>query len=344
MKKASSKRYSRSPPPRRRRSRSGSPIRRRSRSRSPYTKRRSPNDNIRKRYRSKSPENRLYKSRNNSPKVDKRSRSPQNRSQSPRNSRFVRKGRDINNRFNNGNNGNGRYRKRSGSDKEDNEKPEQNRSQSKPKDESVKVKEVDSNERIEEKKEVKVADTKSLTPAPEEKSTTPPLLPTRKEKTEQELEDELLASTDEEDEDQLDINMDDNELDFLEDDSESENEGRFKSKPSANVKSSSTLPTKHNFGHSRAYDKGKYSSSRHDYKRDDKYSHSKRRDHGCHKNTSDLDSRRKSPTDRKPIVLNKDKDDAKSTNESERKPMFKSTFKSIDSGEKKAGMHFIVIT
>ncbi|XP_070493010.1 serine/arginine-rich splicing factor 4-like isoform X2 [Chironomus tepperi] len=336
MKKASSKRYSRSPPPRRRRSRSGSPIRRRSRSRSPY-KRRSPNEINRKRYRSKSPENRVFKSRNNSPKVDKRSKSPQNRSQSPRNARFARRGRD-NNRFNNGNNGNGRYnRKRSDSDKED-EKPEQNRSQSKPKEESVKVKEVEPKQKVdrEEKKEVKVNKTKSLTPAPEEKSTTPPLLPTKKEKTEQELEDELLASTDEEDGDQLDINMDDNELDFLEDDSESENEGRFKSKPSANVKSSSTLPSKHSVGNSRAYDKGRYTSSRHDYKRDDKYSHSKRRDHGNRRNSPDMDSRRKSPTDRKPIVLNKDKDDAKNSTESERKPMFKSTFKSIDSGEKKA--------
>ncbi|KAL7027782.1 hypothetical protein ACKWTF_005579 [Chironomus riparius] len=335
MKKASSKRYSRSPPPRRRRSRSGSPIRRRSRTRSPY-KRRSPNENIsRKRYRSKSPENRLFKSRNNSPKVDKRSKSPQNRSQSPRNARFARRGRD-NNRFNNGSNGNGRYnRKKSESDKED-EKPEQNLSQSKPKDESIKVKEVDSKEKIDVKKEVKITKTKSLTPAPEEKSTTPPLLPTKKEKTEQELEDELLASTDEEDGDQLDINMDDNELDFLNDDSESENEGRFKSKPSANVKSSSTIPSRHNFGNSRAYDRGKYSSSRHDYKRDDKYSHSRRRDHANRRNTPDLDSRRKSPTDRKPIVSNKDKDDVKSSTESERKPMFKSTFKSIDSAEKKA--------
>lgn len=317
IKKASSKRYSR-------RSHSGSPAaRRRSRSRSPYNKRRSPSDINRKRYRSKSPDNRPYKSRNNSPKVEKRSRSPKNRSQSPRNSRYGRgRGRDGRDRYN----GNGRVnnRKRSGSDKEE------DRPRSKPKEEAPKEKAVVA-EKVDLPKEEKVVEkTKSLTPPLEERSTTPPLInkpPEKKEKTLEELEDELLASTDEEDGDQLDINMDDNELDFLEDDSESENEGRFKSKPSINVKPSSSLPSKSSSYSSKSYDKGKYSSSRNDYKRDDKYSSSRRKDTN--------ESRKKSP-ERKEISLNKDKDSAKSSTD-ERKPMFKSTFKSVnDSGEKKA--------
>lgn len=51
----------------------------------------------------------------------------------------------------------------------------------------------------------------------------------KREKTEQEIEDELLASTDEEDDgDQIKLTLDENELDFLDDDEE-ESEGRFKS-------------------------------------------------------------------------------------------------------------------
>lgn len=136
----------------------------------------------------------------------------------------------------------------------------------------------------------------------------------------------------------IDLNVEDNELDFLNDDSESENEGRFKSKPSASNKPAAQ-PSKPSY--SSKYDKGK-SSYRSDYKRDDRYS-SKRKDYGNRKNTPELESRKKSPTDRKPKISSKDKEDSKSNIESERKPMFKSTFKSIDSGEKKSGMFTFIL-
>lgn len=71
---------------------------------------------------------------------------------------------------------------------------------------------------------------------------------TKREKTEQEIEDELLASTDEEDDgDQIELTVDENELDFLDDDEE-ESEGRFKSsKPVTQTTKSLPKPTYNKF-------------------------------------------------------------------------------------------------
>lgn len=104
---------------------------------------------------------------------------------------------------------------------------------------------------------------------------------TSRDKTEQELEDELLASTDSEgsikaiDDDEIKVTLDEKDLDFLDDDEEeSENEGRFKSKPTSSAtqqkKPLATTSFRSSFG-SKNYEKPKNFNdknySRHDYKR-----------------------------------------------------------------------------
>lgn len=113
-----------------------------------------------------------------------------------------------------------------------------------------------------------------------------------REKTEQELEDELLASTDSEqsekdaiEDDEFKVTLDKDDLDFLDDeeDEESENEGRFKSKSTT-----STAPPKkpvvNNFksNYSRGYDKPKAHGShdrnyaRNDYAKRSRYDEPRR--------------------------------------------------------------------
>lgn len=102
----------------------------------------------------------------------------------------------------------------------------------------------------------------------------------KREKTEQELEDELLASTDSEssvngiEDDEFKMTLDDRDLDFLDDDEEeSENEGRFKSKPSEQKKPAATTnsfkssyPTRNNSDKSRNYG-GDRNNQRSEYRR-----------------------------------------------------------------------------
>lgn len=87
-------------------------------------------------------------------------------------------------------------------------------------------------------------------------------------KTEEELEDELLASTDSEgsikavDDDIFKVTLDDKDLDFLDDDEEeSENEGRFKSKASSSTEQRKPTLTTNSFKSSyparSAYDKSR---------------------------------------------------------------------------------------
>lgn len=282
-----------------RESRSRSPVKRRS-SRSPYNKRRSPHENNRnKRYRSKSPGNRNFKPRRVSSDKDANTHSP-NRSQSNR----YRKGRDM--RYNNGNKFN-RKRSESKSDKEDGIKASPLKSSQS--DKEIEKEETHVNQ---------IDETKSLSPVVQEESTTPPLpfsQAEKREKTQEELEDELLASTD--DEAELDLAVDENDLDFLNmDDSESENEGRFKDKPSTNVAKKQTVSTTNkNTYSSRPFDKTKSYRGR-----DDRF---KRRDHGSRKNSPDY--RRNSP-------------ERKRSPKGEDKSVFKPTFKSIESAaDKKSG-------
>lgn len=86
----------------------------------------------------------------------------------------------------------------------------------------------------------------------------------KREKTEEELEDELLASTDSEgsvkgDDDEFKVMLDEKELDFLDDEEdESENEGRFKSKTSSSNEQKKPTTTANSFKSSypgRSYDK-----------------------------------------------------------------------------------------
>jgi hypothetical protein len=99
-------------------------------------------------------------------------------------------------------------------------------------------------------------------------------------KTAEELEDELLASTDSEGslkgDDGLEMILDEKELDFLDDDEEeSENEGRFKSKASTTfAPAKKQTPTTSNFKSSnyssRNYDKPKtFNSNERNYQRND---------------------------------------------------------------------------
>lgn len=179
----------------------------------------------------------------------------------------------------------------------------------------------------------------------------------KREKTEQEIEDELLASSDEEpvkeakvdDDEELKLTADANDLDFLDDDEEeSENEGRFKGKES-------TAPAKKtgvgsNFKPSFSYDRREKAFSRHDYKRD---SRRERRSRTPPRHSSPK-SRRKSPEVKKSpeasrktikeaaqpskvIVVNKKDDEAKKVKTV--KPLFKSTFNLVEpsTDDKKKG-------
>lgn len=108
----------------------------------------------------------------------------------------------------------------------------------------------------------------------------------KREKTEQELEDELLASTDSEasvkdaEDDDLKMTLDKEDLDFLDDDEEeSENEGRFKSKASSSTSNQHKRPAASSSGFKPSYPARKFDKSknydknypRNDYKRS-KYS------------------------------------------------------------------------
>lgn len=113
----------------------------------------------------------------------------------------------------------------------------------------------------------------------------------KREKTEQELEDELLASTDSEqsdkeiDDDEFKLTVDKEDLDFLDDDEEeSENEGRFKSKPTTSAtQDRKTAMSNNNFkpSFSRGFEKSNKndkSFGRNDYNKRYRYNDDSRRE------------------------------------------------------------------
>lgn len=208
-------------------------------------------------------------------------------------------------------------------------------------------------------------------PKPSSKESKIPEVKTVRVKTEQELEDELLASTDSESIKDFDndfkITLDEKDLDFLDDDDEeSENEGRFKSntssKPAKSVTTTSSF--KSSFA-SRGFDKprGGYNPN---YKRS-RYNEEPKRNRKRSRSPIDSTQRNKnekrnSPTIRKqkrspeiqksPEVSRKIsiKEPAQSTKvivtskETERtkekdKPLFRATFKSVEppADDKKKG-------
>jgi hypothetical protein len=264
------------------RSRSRSPARR-----SPY-KRRSPNvpsnRNI-KRYRSKSPNNnqpvRSSKASSEKESLHK------NRNNSRRNNLWRN---DNGNKFD-------RRRSESDNDEEDSIQSSQKSSQS----------ERENNDK---QRNETVVDTKEGASSIIEKNESPITIvhdksqqqqaasqEATREKTQDELEDELLASDDDL---AIDIGMDENELDFLNDDSESENEGRFKDKPSLSTnKQSSNKSSSKEHEDLKAYNKST--------QRNDKY-------------------KRKEFENRSNLFYKKSL-----RNEENKKPLFKSTFKSVES-------------
>lgn len=180
-------------------------------------------------------------------------------------------------------------------------------------------------------------------------------------KTEQELEDELLASTDDSDsesvkadDDTFKVTLDEKDLDFLDDDEEeSENEGRFKSsKPSESKPTTTTTSFKSSFS-SRSYDKSKnFNHSRNDYNRRN-FSDDKRdkptdvgKRYSSRKKTPEA---RKSPEARKApakepskiVIINKEKVEPVKEDARKKTPLFKATFKTVDSqsDDKKKGKY-----
>lgn len=295
--------------------RSKSPNGRRRYSRGSRSRSRSPTRNIHrpyKRYRSKSPSNNFnYKNRKGALEKERGVNSP---------NRYAKKaGRDNNTRNSNGTKFD---RIRSESDKDDDESVQSSQKSTQS--------EKKLNESIDEASE----SVKSVSPVPEEKVTVKKESPEKQKpeikvaKTQDEIENELLASTDDEAE-ELDIELEvgADELNFLDmDDSESENEGRFKDKPSSNIKKetekfsgckkSTLYAAKNHSNRSKLYDKSS---------RDDKY----KRHGGSRKNSPEY-PRRGSPERRKsPKFAGKD--------EENRKSLFKSTFKSIEASEKRDG-------
>lgn len=202
---------------------------------------------------------------------------------------------------------------------------------------------------------------KSSSPAPKEAKE---IETENHEKTEQELEDELLASTDSDsidgndviDDDEFKVTLDDKDLDFLDDDDdeESENEGRFKSKPASSTqqkKSATTSSFKSSYASKnndkpRNYGSGDQRYPRNDYKRG-RYNDKEREKRSPIDRVKDRTPPRKhkkSPEVRKSpevsrvqaskepaqtsrvIVINKE--DSKKVKDN--KPLFKATFQSVE--------------
>lgn len=291
---------------------------------------------VRKRSRSKTPN-----------KYNRKSRSPRHRSRSlekhlsPKNPAFDRhdkKSRSF--RQNVGNN-----RDRNGKHEKDNRTQDRRGARSPPRNYNR------------EKTETSVCDTK----AEKTRSSKSPQQPTsesnqedtkqKRVKTEQELEDELLASTDSEasvkgdDEDEFKVTLDENELDFLDDDEEeSENEGRFKSKSATTAESRKPAIT-NNFKpsfQSRNNEKFKNDRnfSRNDYKRS-KYIERNKRNSRSRSPIGTIQRARGSSPRKSPevvahpskVLVIKSKEKADNVKEEPRKvkaPMFKSTFKTLD--------------
>lgn len=126
----------------------------------------------------------------------------------------------------------------------------------------------------------------------------------KREKTEQELEDELLASTDSEasikgaEDDDFKVTLDKEDLDFLDDDEEeSENEGRFKSKASSANSTQLKRPAASSSGYKSSYPARNFDKSKNfekNYPRND-YKRSKYNDKD--------DSKREKKVSRSPIDL-----------------------------------------
>lgn len=194
----------------------------------------------------------------------------------------------------------------------------------------------------------------------------------KREKTEQEIEDELLASTDSEasakddDEEEFKVTLDENELDFLDDDEEeSENEGRFKSKTSSTSTQPKKVATLNNFKssfQSRHNEKFKNDRnfSRNDFKRN-KYNDRDRKNSRSRspatanqrpRGSSPRKLRKSSEAQKSPevvaqssqkIIIIKNKEKTEAAKEEPKKvnaPMFKATFKTVEPlvEDKKKGM------
>ncbi|CRK91280.1 CLUMA_CG004959, isoform A [Clunio marinus] len=182
-----------------------------------------------------------------------------------------------------------------------------------------------------------------------------------RQKTEQEIEDELLASTDSEaesskvEDDGLKMTLDEKDLDFLDDDEEeSENEGRFKSKSSTSNQENkkmtgntfkSSFPSK-TYEKSKSFTSSDKNYSRYDNKQRKKFNDredSKRDKRSAAINKSNDRRQKKSPenaatstvessqTSSKVVTINnKEKNDGAKKAKIIAQPMFKATFKSVD--------------
>lgn len=180
-------------------------------------------------------------------------------------------------------------------------------------------------------------------------------------KTEQELEDELLASSDSEkgfdDDDTFKVTLDEKELDFLDDDEEeSENEGRFKSKPATSSQPKKPMATSSfkssyaskNFDKPKSFNSNEKHYARHDHRRRDD---SKREKKISPKRTPER-KQKKSPEARKSpaketvapsrVIVLKEKPESTVKSDSKKKKLpFKSTFKQVDAPiiDKKKGKY-----
>lgn len=184
----------------------------------------------------------------------------------------------------------------------------------------------------------------------------------KKEKTQEELEDELLASSGDDSDIEIDLDIDAGLDLFASEESESENEGRFKlnsnnkKKPANNVSSFSKLGKTSTANMRELKDFGSSSSSRYD--RNSRYGNNHKRSYEDSKsgskfssNSSYNDHRRGSPkvrvtSNEKSVDKNSDKSNDKK--DEKEKIMFKPTFKTIESAVvntvKKEGKQFALST